>query len=210
MTPVAAAALAVLATAGYAALHSLLASLSAKARARRLIGPASDRIYRLGYNLIGGVTLLPVLAIPALEPGPVLYRLPSPLSWFFFAGQAGAAVLIVIGILHTDPWHFIGLRQLVDNPGDAPARFVTTGLYRYVRHPLYTAGLLFLWLTPVMTTTLLALYASLSLYLYVGSVFEERRLGVEFGEAYAAYQRRVPRLVPRLRADSEDPPATRL
>jgi protein-S-isoprenylcysteine O-methyltransferase Ste14 len=76
---------------------------------------------------------------------------------------------------------------------------VTTGLYRHVRHPLYTAGLAFLWLSPVMTTTLMALYAGLSVYLYVGSLFEERRLQAEFGPAYAEYQKRVPRLFPRLR-----------
>jgi protein-S-isoprenylcysteine O-methyltransferase Ste14 len=197
VNPASAAVLAVLATLAYAALHSLLASLGAKARARQWLGPVSDRIYRFGYNVIGAVTLLPVLAIPALEPGPVVYRIPSPLSWLFLSAQAASALLIVIGILHTDPWHFLGLRQIVEPAQGAESKLVTTGLYRYVRHPLYTAGLLFLWLTPIMTTTLLALYLSLSLYLYVGSFFEERRLRVEFGEAYADYQRRVPRLVPR-------------
>jgi protein-S-isoprenylcysteine O-methyltransferase Ste14 len=49
-----------------------------------------------------------------------------------------------------------------------------------------------------MTTTLLALYAAFSLYLYVGSLFEERRLLAEFGQAYEDYQRRVPRLMPRI------------
>lgn len=200
MTPIAAAALTLLATTAYAALHSLLATLGAKARARQLLGPFADRIYRLGYNVIGAVTLLPVVAIPALQPGPVLYRIPGPFLWIFLAGQAAAAVLIAIGILHTGAWHFVGLRQLVEPAQGAESRLVTTGLYRYVRHPLYTAGLLFLWLTPIMTTTLLALYLSLSVYLYVGSLFEERRLLVEFGDAYADYQRRVPRLVPRLRA----------
>jgi protein-S-isoprenylcysteine O-methyltransferase Ste14 len=43
------------------------------------------------------------------------------------------------------------------------------------------------------------LYAALTAYLYLGSLFEERRLRVEFGEAYADYQRRVPRMIPRLR-----------
>jgi protein-S-isoprenylcysteine O-methyltransferase Ste14 len=42
------------------------------------------------------------------------------------------------------------------------------------------------------------LFASLSLYLYVGSLLEERRLQLEFGQAYVDYQQRVPRLVPRL------------
>jgi protein-S-isoprenylcysteine O-methyltransferase Ste14 len=198
MTPACAALLTFVATAAYAVLHSWLASLSAKARIRRLAGVTGDRFYRLGYNVIGAFTLLPVLAIPALQPGPVLYVVPSPASWLFLAGQATAVIVVVAGLLQTDVWHFLGLRQVIEAPGDRPARFVATGLYRHVRHPLYSAGLAFLWLTPLMTTTLIVLFASLSLYLYVGSLLEERRLQVEFGQAYVDYQQRVPRLVPRL------------
>jgi len=199
MTPAVAALLTFVAAAAYAALHSLLASRWAKARVRRLAGATGSRFYRLGYNMIGAITLLPVLAIPAIQPGPVLYVLPRPLSWLFLSGQAAAAVVVLAGLLQTDVWHFLGLRQLTEDSGDRPARFVTSGLYRHVRHPLYSAGLAFLWLTPLMTTTLLVLYAGLSLYLYIGSRFEERRLLVEFGQAYANYQQSVPRLIPRLR-----------
>jgi protein-S-isoprenylcysteine O-methyltransferase Ste14 len=189
--------LAFLAVAAYAALHSLLASRWAKARARALLGSAADRLYRLIFNLLGIVTFLPVLAILALEPGRRLYAVPWPWSALFLAGQAAAAALIAVGIWQTDAWHFLGLRQLVQ--GDGPAStLVTSGLYRYVRHPLYTAGAAFIWLTPVMTTTLLAVYAALTAYLYLGTFHEEARLRAEFGEAYAEYQKRVPRLIPRL------------
>ncbi|HET7011195.1 MAG TPA: isoprenylcysteine carboxylmethyltransferase family protein [Anaerolineales bacterium] len=183
----------------YAALHSALASPWAKAATRRAFGEAADRWYRLAYNVIGVVTLLPVLAVPALEPGRTLYAVPLPWSAFMVAGQLAAAGVVALGLLQTDVWHFLGLRQLVETGKGGPSRFVATGLYSYVRHPLYTAGLVFLWLTPVLTTTLMALFAGLSLYLYVGSVFEERRLLAEFGQPYAEYQRLVPRLIPRLR-----------
>jgi protein-S-isoprenylcysteine O-methyltransferase Ste14 len=199
MTPAFAAVLVVLATVAYATLHSLLATLWAKAGARRLAGPAAGRFYRLGYNVVGAVTLLPVLAIPAIQPGPVLYLVPSPLSWLFLAGQVTAVIVVLAGLSHTDVWHFLGLRQLLEPTDQRPAALVTTGLYSYVRHPLYSAGLAFLWLTPLMTVTLLFLVVGLSLYFYVGSRFEERRLQTEFGQAYVDYQRRVPRLVPRLR-----------
>jgi protein-S-isoprenylcysteine O-methyltransferase Ste14 len=65
-----------------------------------------------------------------------------------------------------------------------------------VRHPLYFFGLLFLWLTPVMTINLLTTYLLFTLYFYIGSFFEERRLRAEFGPAYRQYQQRVPRLIP--------------
>jgi protein-S-isoprenylcysteine O-methyltransferase Ste14 len=66
-----------------------------------------------------------------------------------------------------------------------------------VRHPLYTAGLLFIWLIPVMTANLLALNIGLTMYLIIGALFEERKLVREFGEAYIQYRKNTPMLVPR-------------
>jgi protein-S-isoprenylcysteine O-methyltransferase Ste14 len=187
-----------LATAAYGALHSWLASLQAKRLARRRFGPSADRFYRLAFNVVGVITLLPLLAFVAWQPGRHLYGVSPPFTWLFLAGQAAALAVIALGLFQTDAWHFLGVRQLLEPAGGPPA-LTTGGLYGYVRHPLYTAGFVFLWLTPVMTSTLLALYLGLSLYLYLGSVFEERRLLLEFGAPYQAYQGNVPRLVPTLR-----------
>jgi protein-S-isoprenylcysteine O-methyltransferase Ste14 len=186
-----------LAVVAYGALHSLLASLWAKKLARRSLGCAT-RGYRLAYNVVALITLLPVLAVPALDPGPELYRLRPPWVALTIAGQALALVALAVGLLQTDPWHFLGLRQLKANESEATPRLVVGGLYRWVRHPLYTAGLAFIWLSPVMTTSLLALNLALTAYIYVGSVFEERRLVAEFGQAYLEYARKVPRLIPRI------------
>jgi protein-S-isoprenylcysteine O-methyltransferase Ste14 len=177
----------------------LLASPPAKQAASRWLGRPGTRLYRLAYNGIAVLTLLPVLAVPAAYPGPVLYRFASPWLSVALAGQLLALVFLGIGLLQSDVWHFLGFRQLVElEPGGSPVLMVK-GLYRWVRHPLYTAGLLFLWLTPLMTTSLLALHSGLSIYILIGSIFEERRLVAEFGPAYAEYQQRVPRLIPGLR-----------
>lgn len=196
MSPSAAAVAILLATAAYGALHSALASLPAKDAARRLLGPSADRFYRLGYNVVGGITLLPLLAFTVWQPGRSLYTVSPPLVYLFLSGQAAALVVIALGLLQTGPAHFLGLRQLVTKT-EEPPRLTTGGLYRFVRHPLYTAGFVFLWLTPVMTSTLLTLFVGLSIYLYVGSLFEEERLLREFGAPYRAYQKQVPRLLPR-------------
>lgn len=70
------------------------------------------------------------------------------------------------------------------------------GLYAWVRHPIYTAGLIFLWLTPILTSNLLAMNIGLTLYILIGAWLEERKMVAEFGEAYREYQRRVPMLIP--------------
>jgi protein-S-isoprenylcysteine O-methyltransferase Ste14 len=180
----------------YAAVHSLLASFWAKRRAERAFGHASLRFYRLAFNLLAVVTFLPVMAVVAAYPGSMLYQWSWPWIILSTVGQLTAVGLLIIGLLQTDPWHFLGLRQLAGAASQENDELQTRGLYRYIRHPLYSAGLLFIWLTPVMTTSVLALNAGISAYLYIGSIFEERRLVREFGQAYVTYRQAVPRLIP--------------
>ena len=77
--------------------------------------------------------------------------------------------------------------------------FPVRGPYRWVRHPLYTGGLLLIWLTPVLTLNLLTLFVMLTIYLIVGARLEEQRLIHEFGAEYQEYQQRVPMLIPSFR-----------
>jgi len=188
-----------LAVALYGILHSLLASKCAKALAQRWLGAAAERGYRLGYNLFAGVSLLPVLALPILLLDSPLYRIPSPWSYLALLVQGLALLALLVGLWQTGVWSFLGLEQLQRPAEGGDSRLVIRGLYRWVRHPLYTAGLVFLWFTPLMTVNLLALYLGLSLYLVIGAYFEERKLLSEFGEDYAEYQQRTPMLIPRLR-----------
>jgi protein-S-isoprenylcysteine O-methyltransferase Ste14 len=182
----------------YGFFHSLLATLGAKAKARQWLGTGTDRWYRLAYNFLGIVTFLPILGLVAAYPGERLYVIPVPWSYLTLAGQFIALVALGIGLLQTGIWSFLGFEQvLVDAPTSQP-EMVTGGLYRWVRHPLYTAGLVFIWLTPVMTSGLLALNLGLTIYLVFGAYYEERKLVREFGEDYTRYQQRTPMLIPGL------------
>jgi protein-S-isoprenylcysteine O-methyltransferase Ste14 len=185
-----------LAAIAYGFVHSLLASLWVKAQARRLFGPAADSLYRLVYNGIAIVTFLPLLALPVALPGRMLYRLQPPWSLLLLGIQFLALITLGFSVLQTGAGFFLGLRQLAGPNEAAASRLVTTGLYRFVRHPIYTAGLVFIWATPVMNTNLLALYAALTIYIVVGALHEEYRLRREFGEAYREYQRSTPMLIP--------------
>jgi len=184
----------------YALAHSWLASRRMKDWTWRALGAAAERWYRLVYNLLGGVILLPLLPMLAWLPDRILYTLPSPWLWLALLGQLVALAGLVYGAWLTDAWHFLGLRQLLEplagTGRNRGPRLVVSGMYRWVRHPLYFWGLVFIWLMPQMTVNRLALFAVFSVYLYVGTFFEERRLVEEFGDDYRAYQRRVPRLIP--------------
>jgi protein-S-isoprenylcysteine O-methyltransferase Ste14 len=183
----------------YGIVHSMLASTGAKALARRWLGAPADRSYRLAYNLFAGVSLLPVLALPILLPDRELYTIPTPWSLVALAIQGLALLALIVGLWQTGVWSFLGLEQLWRPDEDGEPRLVVRGLYRWVRHPLYTAGLVFIWFTPIMTVNLLALYTGLTLYLVIGAYFEERRLLRDYGEAYAEYQRRTPMLIPGIK-----------
>ena len=183
----------------YGAVHSFLASLWAKGRARCWFGALADRTYRLLYNIFAVLSFLPVLALAGLLPDRTLYTIPIPWALITSLGQLTAVAVLLMGLLQTDVWSFLGFRQLLQPAtSDQPARLVLRGLYRWVRHPLYTAGLVFIWLTPVMTANLLALNTGLTIYIIVGALFEERKLLREFGQAYVDYRKRTPMLVPGL------------
>ena len=183
----------------YGLLHSWLASLGFKALVQRWLGDWGGRAYRLVYNLFAIVSLLPVLALPALLPDHLLYAIPFPWLLVSLALQSLAVVALLLGLLQTGLWSFLGLSQLSGAGQASPSQLVIHGLYHRVRHPLYSAGLLFIWLAPRMTTNLLAFNLGATVYLIVGAMFEERKLLREFGQDYARYRAHTPMLVPGLK-----------
>lgn len=183
----------------YAVAHSLLASLTAKALAERWLGAIyAQRFYRLTYNLVAVLTLIPPLLLLRLLPDRVLYRLPWPLSLLALLLQGAAAVGAMLAVAQTGALHFLGLAQPFQRQVQ-PGKLNTGGLYRWVRHPIYSFSLLVLWLTPVMSANFLAFNLAATAYFWIGSVLEERKLILEFGEEYAAYRQRTPMLIPGLR-----------
>jgi protein-S-isoprenylcysteine O-methyltransferase Ste14 len=180
-------------------LHSLFASHKAKELARQVFGRRVNRFYRLAYNVFAGVSFLPVLAVMFLVPDCSLYLVPLPWSGLMVLGELLAVAALVIGFRQTDAWEFLGLRQ----PGESDklSKLTTSGLYHYVRHPLYTAGLAFIWLMPLMTVNVLAVNIALTVYVITGAYFEERKLRGEFGQDYADYMAVTPMFIPFLKGN---------
>ena len=174
----------------YGAQHSLLASRGLKRAIARRWGPRGLQVYRLFYNAWAGLSFLPLLAWAARIPDRTLYALPWPWAALALAVQGLGVYLILDGLWRIGPGGFLGL---------APERAHLTcaGVYAWVRHPLYVGGLLILWATPVLTVNMAVFYAALSLYLFVGAWWEERKLRAELGPAYDAYRRAVPMWLPR-------------
>lgn len=184
----------------WGAVHSFLASHGFKHWIRQAVGSAAYfRIYRFAYNLFSVASLFPILAMLTIFPDQALYRIPEPWRYLTAFLQGLAVIALLVGVLQTGPLEFAGLAQLAPSYGDSkPSELVTTGLYAYVRHPLYSAGLALLWFSAEMTVNRLALWSVFSLYLLIGARFEERKLLKDFGSAYAEYQARTPMLIPKI------------
>jgi protein-S-isoprenylcysteine O-methyltransferase Ste14 len=164
--------------------------------ARRTGTAAYRRFYRLGYVAISILTLLPVLALVWWLPDRQIYAIPAPWVYATLLIQAAAAAGVAVGVLQTGAMDFLGLRQFLRDREAEETPLVTSGLYRYVRHPLYSFSYLFLWLMPVMRWNLLALTLAFSVYLWLGSILEERKLVAAFGARYQQYQQVTPRFLP--------------
>ncbi len=81
-----------------------------------------------------------------------------------------------------------------------PADVVSTGAFRYVRHPLYLGCLLFYLGLAVSTVSLFSfalLVLILAFYNYIAS-YEEELLVQKFGERYSSYQQSTGKWVPRI------------
>jgi len=104
-------------------------------------------------------------------------------------------VIMGIGILLI----IYGWRQI--HKGRKQGKLVTTGLYKYVRHPQYvgflliTLGLNVMWLTIITLT----MWPVLALLYWRLAKKEDKEMEEQFGEEYLEYKRKVPGFIPRLR-----------
>jgi protein-S-isoprenylcysteine O-methyltransferase Ste14 len=186
----------------FGALHTTLAALRVKNRARRRWDVQRvDRWYRLFFSSVAVMTFLPVLLLVQVLPDRQLYTVPAPWVWLTTGVQLVAMIIFLLALFQTDVMRFIGLQQLFRGgepiPADQHERLVTSGPYRWVRHPLYFTTIVVLLLWPTMTANWAAFIAVSTAYFYLGSIPEEQKLIQEFGDAYRRYQKVVPRLVPR-------------
>ncbi len=118
--------------------------------------------------------------------------------WSLFAAGWLAVPLVSLLINHFD---LFGTRQVWlywRNKPYTELPFRTPGAYAHVRHPLYLGWGLSFWAIPTMTVGHLLFAASLTAYMMLAAIVEERDLVDHFGQTYKDYSRRVPMFVPRL------------
>jgi protein-S-isoprenylcysteine O-methyltransferase Ste14 len=104
------------------------------------------------------------------------------------------ALCLVVAIFLSRSGHVVVSGQ------ERPSTVVSTGAFRYVRHPLYLASILFYLGLAISTASLicLALLAVIiSFYNYIAT-YEEKLLEKRFGEDYMNYKKGTGKWLPRV------------
>jgi protein-S-isoprenylcysteine O-methyltransferase Ste14 len=118
---------------------------------------------------------------------------------FRYLGLVPIALGVIIYVFCSLSFVFIGKGTPV--PFTPTKELIVTGLYRFVRNPLYIAGVF------VLTGEAL-LFQSIGIFFYCLIMFkefnlhvlmEETQLADKFGKSYEQYRNSVPRWIPRLK-----------
>jgi methanethiol S-methyltransferase len=180
----------------FALQHTVMARPWFKRRLTRLVAePAERATFVLAASLV--LALLFWLWQPI---GGTVWSLSGPgaeaLRVAYVAGWAvGLSSTFLIS--HFD---LFGMRQAWLHARRArysPPPFTERGLYRYIRHPLMAGFVIAFWSAPTMTAGHLLFAVTATGYIVAGIAFEEHDLIHSLGDAYIAYQARVPALIPR-------------
>ena len=180
----------------FAVQHSVMARAAFKQWLTRIVPQA---IERSTYVLLA--TLALALLLWQWRPIPfVVWQATNPVLANVLIGVGLLGWLIaVVSTFLIDHFELFGLRQIGINLAGGKVlapQFKTPALYRIVRHPLYFGFLLAFWSAPLMTAGHLLFAAGMTVYIFIGTLFEERDLIRQFGEDYRRYRKRVAMLIP--------------
>jgi methanethiol S-methyltransferase len=183
----------------YCVLHSFLISIRFTALMTRLLGKYYA-FYRLFYVAISFILLVPLIQFTREFESPVIVTDDALLSVLRYALMSVALLLFFRAFFFDyDSLSFFGIRQMLNfaKPKTAatPVELKRNGLLGIVRHPMYFAFILYIWCQTFRMIDLV-INTLLTLYVLIGTWLEERKLVLEFGEAYLWYQRQVPMLIP--------------
>jgi methanethiol S-methyltransferase len=192
----------------FAIQHSVMARPFFKRFITRIVPQAAERSL---YVLLSSLCLIAMFAFWQPMGGSV-WIVADPAAqavlWTLFAFGWALVLVSTFLINHFD---LFGLRQVwlyLIGREYTHLKFKTPGPYRLVRHPLYVGWLFAFWATPTMTAAHLLFAVVTTAYILVAIQLEERDL-MEFHPEYRDYRRRVPMLVPRLRAPAAPVPASK-
>ena len=184
---------------GYCSLHSYLISIRLTKLMEQLL-KQYFAFYRLFYILISIALLIPLLNYSSTLNDKVLFTYPPVLSVARQALMAASLLLFFWAFFFDyDFLSFFGIRQILNfgktKREEKSVVLKRRGLLGIMRHPMYLALIVYLW-CQTFSLTEVVVNLVLTIYVIIGTRLEERKLVLEFGDAYTKYQQEVPMLIP--------------
>ena len=189
--------------AGYCALHSYLISIGFSNLMNRLL-KKYYAFYRVLYILISLFLLIPLINYTAQLDNKEIIIYGPVLNILRYLLISGSLIMFFWAFFFDyDPLSFFGVRQIINfgkvkktNESDELKK---SGLLGIMRHPMYFALIVYLW-SQTHKMADIVVNAVLTVYIIIGTILEEKKLVLEFGEKYIKYQKEVPMLIPFTKA----------
>ncbi len=160
-----------------------------------------EHFYSAVYAIFSGLALL-LVVIFWQKIGEPFIRLEGVYLICIWLTYLTIGVWVIWAIRSLSPFDAFGvqpvLNKLHNNKPDESV-FRVCGPYRWVRHPLYTAVLIMIWIYSTPTADRLLFNLLWTVWIIFGTIWEERDLLKEFGEPYKRYQKNVPMLIPSIK-----------
>jgi protein-S-isoprenylcysteine O-methyltransferase Ste14 len=106
--------------------------------------------------------------------------------------------LIILGIMAIVVVYLIRSgHAAVERKSDS---IITTGGFRYVRHPLYLGSVLSCFGLTIATLSIISFVLFIGIFIFYNYIagYEEKLLDVKFGEEYKEYKKRTGRWIPKI------------
>jgi len=180
----------------FAIQHSVMARPSFKKWWTKIVPQAIERSTYVLFS-----SLLLILLFILWQPiGGIIWNVQDSI-WqnIIYSLFALGWLLVLMSTFLINHFDLFGLRQVyfyLLGKEYTEIGFVSPGLYKYTRHPLYLGWLLAFWATPTMTIAHLVFAIVTTVYILIAIQFEERDLMNILGKSYADYRQKVPMLIP--------------
>jgi len=152
--------------------------------------PLCDRIQLLMLILLFVVWGIDTLSLIIFGYSTVIFQaITFPLLW------AGTMLFLGLSIYLVSKSHKAVLEQVHD-----PPKLVASGVYAWVRHPMYLGILLFCLAFIFISVSLVSIIIWIAFFIFYDKMaaYEEENLIEILGEPYIAYQKKVSKWLPRI------------
>jgi protein-S-isoprenylcysteine O-methyltransferase Ste14 len=155
--------------------------------------PTTYKYYRFAYSTFATIGLVGIMLYSGLIPKEYLFASKGVVRYVSLVCAAFSVIIFKQAFRGYKFSFFVGLKN-------GEEEFVTTGILKHVRHPLYSATILIVLGYFLFDPTLATLVSALCIFLYlpIGIYLEEKKLIQQYGSRYLQYKKEVPAIIPKL------------